>query len=101
MKEEKTCNKMSCIKHEDFKKEQAYMNKNSIDSSMTQLRLEMLETFKDNYRSKYRTLGRGEGPWTICSDCGLARDTQSHCLTCPAWTGNRDRLTRTSGPGMY
>ena len=46
--------------HEDFRKEQDYMNKNSIDSSMTQLRLEMLETFKDNYRSKYRTLRQGE-----------------------------------------
>ena len=98
MKEEmENSKKMSKIKHEDFRKEQEYMNDKSIDSSRTQLRvrLEMLETFKDNYRSKYRTLGRGEedqDPGLLCGDCGLARDSQSHCLTCPAWAEDRDRL---------
>ena len=66
------------------------MNDRSIDSSRTQLRvrLEMLETFKDNYQSKYRTLERGEEDrdlGLVWGDCGLARDSQSHCLTCPAW----------------
>ena len=98
MKEEmENSKKMSKIKHEDFRKEQEYMNDKSIDSSRTQLRvrLEMLETFKDNYRSKYRTLGRGEedrDPGLLCGDCGLASDSQSHCLTCPAWAEDRDRL---------
>ena len=98
MKEEiQNCKKMSQIKHKDFRKEQDYMNDKSIDSSRTQLRvrLEMLETFKDNYRSKYRTLSRGEedqDPGLLCGDCGLARDSQSHCLTCPAWAEDRDRL---------
>ena len=91
------CKKMDKIQHEDFTKEQGYMNEKSIESSRTQLRvrLEMLETFKDNYRSKYRTLGRGEedrDPGLLCGDCGMARDSQSHCLTCPAWAEDRDRL---------
>ena len=93
----KSCKKMSRIQHEDFRREQDYMHDKSIDSSRTQLRvrLEMLETFKDNYRSKYRTLERGQedrDPGLLCGDCGLTRDTQSHCLTCPAWAEDRDRL---------
>ena len=73
------------------------MNCKSVESSRTQLRirLEMLETFKDNYRTKYRTLGRGEedrDPGLLCGDCGESRDSQSHCLLCPAWQEARERL---------
>ena len=89
--------KMEKIKHEDFRKEQDYLDCRSLDSCRTQLRirLEMLETFKDNYRTKYRTLGRGEedrDPGLLCSDCGQSRDSQSHCLTCLAWQEARERL---------
>ena len=89
--------KMENIKHEDFTKEQIYMNSKSVDSSRTQLRirLQMLDTFKDNYRSKYRTLDRGEedrDPGLQCSDCGQFWDSQSHCLVCPAWAEARERL---------
>ena len=89
--------KMERIRHEDFRQEQNYMNSRSIDSSRTQLRirLEMVETFKDNFRSKYRKLARGEedrDPGLQCGDCGQSRDTQSHCLVCPAWAEARDRL---------
>ena len=55
----------------------------------------MCESYKDNYRSKYRTLARGEedrDPGLQCGDCGQSRDTQSHCLVCPAWAAARDRL---------
>ena len=88
---------MSNIKHEDFRQEQDYMNDRSINNSRTQLwvSLEMLETFMDNYRSKYRTLEQGEEdryPCLVCGDCGLARDSQSHCLICPAWAKDRDRF---------
>ena len=98
MKEEiSRCKKMAKIQPEDFTKEQGFMHDKAIDSSRTQLRvrLEILETFKDNFRSKYRTLERGEedrDPGLLCGDCGLARDSQSHCLTCPAWAEDRDRL---------
>ena len=89
--------KMNKICHEDFRKEQNYMNSKSLDISMTQLtiRLEMVETFKDNFQSKYWTKDRGEedmDPGLQCGDCGQARDTQSHCLVCPAWAEARDRV---------
>ena len=89
--------KMEKIRHEDFRKEQEYMNCKSVESSRTQLRvrLEMVETFRDNFRSKYRTLDKGEedrDPGLQCGDCGQSRDTQSHCLVCPAWAEARDRL---------
>ena len=47
--------KMEKIKHEDFRKEQDYMDSRLLDSCRTQLkvRLEMLDTFKDNFRTKY------------------------------------------------
>ena len=62
------------------------MHNKSIDSSRTQqmVRLDML-----------RTLERGEedrDSGHLCGDCGLTRDTQSHCLSCPAWYEDRDRL---------
>ena len=98
MKEEiEKSKKMDKVKHEDFTNEQKYMHNKSIDSSRTQLRirLEMLESFKDNYRTKYRTLGRGEedrDPALACGDCGQSRDSQSHCLVCPAWQeGEKER----------
>ena len=98
MKEEiQNCKNISCIKQEDFRKEQEYMNDKSIKRSRTQLkvRLEMVESFKDNYRSKYRILSRGEEDRkTLASSVatGLSRDTQSHCLTCLVWAQDRDRL---------
>ena len=75
--------KMDKIKNEDFNKEQDYMNYKSVDRSRTQLkiRLEMVETFKDNFRTKYQTLARGEedrDPGLVCGDCGQSRDSQSH-----------------------
>ena len=87
--------KMEKIGHEDFRKEQEYMNSKSVESARTQLRvrLEMVETFRDNFRSKYRTLDRGEEERDAglqCGDCGQDRDTQSHCLVCPAWTYYND-----------
>ena len=89
--------KMEKICHEDFRKEQEYFNNRSVDSARTQLRirLEMVDTFKDNFCSKYRKLNRGEedrDPGLQCGDCGQSRDTQSHCLVCPAWVEARDRL---------
>ena len=73
------------------------MHSKSVENSRTQLRirLEMLESFKDNYRTKYRTLGRGQEDRDLglrCGDCGQSRDSQSHCLICPAWMKARERL---------
>ena len=98
MKEEiEKSKKMDKIKHEDFTSEHNYMHCKSVESSRTQLRLrlEMLESFKDNYRTEYWTLGRGQedkDPGLRCGDCGQSRDSQSHCLVCPAWLEARERL---------
>ena len=54
--------------------------------------------FKDNFRNKYWTLGRGqedEDPGLMCDDCGQSHDSQSHCVICPAWQAARDRLDLT------
>ena len=89
--------KMSMVKHEDFCTEQSYFHDKSVDKCRTKfwLRTEMCESYKDNYRSKYRTLARGEedrDPGLQCGDCGQDRDTQSHCLVCPVWAAARDIL---------
>jgi hypothetical protein len=83
--------KISSIKHEDFRSEQAYFHDKSVDRCRTKFRVrtEMCELYKDNFRSKYRTLARGEedrDPGLQCGDCGQGRDSQSHCMVCPAWT---------------
>ena len=91
--------KLDRIKHEDFRKEQSYMEDRSIDRCRTKFRIrtEMMKTFKDNYRSKYRERGRGEeedDPGLQCKDCSEPHspDSQSHCLRCPAWENMRTGL---------
>ena len=34
-------------------------------------------------------------PGLLCGDCGQSRDSQSHCLVCPAWTEASERLDLT------
>ena len=104
MKEEiEKSKKMEKVKHDNFTSEQNYMNCMSVESSRTQLRirLEMLESFKDNYWTKYRTLGRGHedrDPGLRCGDCGQSRDSQSHCLQIwsvqPGWRPGRGWTSR-------
>ena len=82
---------------QDFTKEQFYLEDKSIDRYQTRFRIrtEMVETFKDNFRSKYRSLDRGEEDKDLglkCEDCSQFQDSQSHCMICPAWTEARDRL---------
>ena len=85
-------NKLDKIKNEDFRKEQPYIGEKSLDKCKAKFRLrtEMIKTFKDNFRCKYRLLDRGEedrDPGLICSDCDTvkARDSQAHCVICPTW----------------
>ena len=56
--------KLEGIKHQDFREMQSYMKDKSIDKCRSKFRhrTEMLQCFKDNYRSSYRTMD--EGPWT-------------------------------------
>ena len=58
----------------------------------------MLDTFQDNFRTKYRTLGRGEedmDPDLFCDDCGQSHDSQSHFVICPTWQEARGRMDLT------
>lgn len=91
--------KMEEVKHEDYRVAQPYMEDKSIDRCRTKFRIrtQLMKTFKDNFRSKYRQKDRGEedsDPGLQCGDC-LApntRDTQAHCLSCPAWEHERTGL---------
>ena len=95
--------KMEKIAHQDFIQVQEYLHGKLVDRCRTEFRIrtEMLESFKDNYRSKYRTLARGdedEDPGLACSYCEVtpyARDSQAHCLACPAWQDLRENLDLT------
>ena len=96
--------KLEAIKHQNFTEMQPYMKDKSIDKCRTKFRLrtEMLEQFKDNFRSNYRTMDRGQeeyDPGLRCQDCKddspPARDSQVHCLVCPAWSHLREDLDMT------
>ena len=96
--------KLEAIKHQNFTEMQPYLKDKSIDKCRTKFRLrtEMLEPFKDNFRSKYRTLERGqeeEDPGLRYKNCQdsppPARDSQVHCLVCPAWSHLREDLDLT------
>ena len=62
----------------------------------------MMESFKDNYRAKHRTLERGEedrDPGLKCTYCESAEhalDSQAHCLRCTALSDLRTDLHLTS-----
>ena len=91
--------KLENISHEDFTKEQGYLHGKSVDRCRTEFRIrtEMLDSFKDNYRAKNRTLERGQedsDPGLQCEYCDLpsSRDSQAHCLRCPAWQKHRADL---------
>jgi hypothetical protein len=96
--------KLESVKHQDFREMQPYFKDKSIDKCRTKFRLrtEMLQSFKDNFRNNYRTLNKGQeedDPGLICQDCknvsSPARDSQVHCLTCPAWSHLREDLDMT------
>ena len=62
----------------------------------------MLESFKDKYRSEYRTIPRGQGeedPGLRCQDCKdeplPARDSQVNCKVCPGCAHIREDLDMT------
>ena len=89
--------KLEKIKHEDYRTEQEYMKDKSIEKIRCQFRIrtQLVSMFKDNFRNKHRKLPRGqedEDQGLLCGDCRGARDTQAHCLVCPAWQVAREGL---------
>ena len=96
-KEMEKYSKLEDIKNEDYRSEKEYMKQKSIEDIRRQFRIrtKLVTIFKDNFRNKFRTLPRGEeenDPGLVCGDCGAVRDTQAHCLVCPAWEVAREGL---------
>ena len=94
--------KMEAVKHEDFRVAQTYLEDKSIERCRTKFRIRtnLLKTFKDHFRNNYRQKERGQedsDPGLQCNDCLTphTRDTQAHCLTCPAWEQLRTGLDLT------
>ena len=96
--------KVESVKHQDFRAMQPYFKDKSIDKCRTKFRLrtEMLQSFKDTFLNNYRTLNKGQeedDPGLACQDCknvsSPARDSQDHCLSCPAWSHLREDLDMT------
>ena len=73
------------------------MEDRSIDRCRTKFRIrtEMMKTFKDNYRSKYRERGRGEeeeDPGLQCKDCSGPHSPDSQ-----SWLGGHEDRTGPKG----
>ena len=89
-----TKSKLEAIKEDDFKEVQSYFHDKSVEKARMafKIRTQMLTEIPGNAKNKYRVKGTvSEG--LICQHCseGLIF-TQSHCLTCPAWTEIREGL---------
>ena len=81
--------KMEGVKHKDYWVAQPYLEDKSIERCRTKFRIrtQLMKTFKDNFRNKYRQKERGEediDPGLQCGNCLApdSRDTQAHCLSC-------------------
>ena len=89
--------KLGAIKEDDFREVQPYFKDRSVDNVRMafKIRTEMVQEIPGNYKNKYRVKG-SENDGLKCSEC--ADDviwTQSHCLTCPAWSEIREGLELT------
>ena len=89
-----TKSKLDAINGEDFRKVQDYFHDKSVENVRIafRIRTEMVKEIPGNFKNKYRVRGtKNEG--LICSECSeQAVMTQSHCITCPAWTEIRSGL---------
>ena len=90
----KSKSKLDAINGEDFRKVQDYFHDKSVENSRMafRIRTEMVKEIPGNFKNKYRVRGTlNEG--LICLECQeQAVMTQSHCITCPAWTEIRSGL---------
>ena len=90
----KSKQKLNAINGEDFRKVQDYFQDKSVENTRMafRIRTEMVKEIPGNFKNKYRVKGTDtEG--LICSECQeQAVMTQSHCLTCPAWSEIRNGL---------
>ena len=89
--------KLDAIKEDDFSDVQPYFKDKSVENVRMafKIRTEMVPEIPGNYKNKYRVKG-SETDGLKCSEC--EEDviwTQSHCLTCPAWSEIREGLELT------
>ena len=92
-----TKSKLDAIKDDDFQEMQPYFKEKSVEKARMafKIRTQMLTEIPGNAKNKYRVKGTvSEG--LTCQHCMQgAIFTQSHCLTCPAWTEIREGLDMT------
>ena len=89
--------KLDDIKEYEFKEVQPYFNEKSVDTARMafKVRTHMVPEIPGNFKNKYRVKGTVSDGLT-CTHCMQGEImTQSHCLTCPAWTEIRDGLEMT------
>ena len=94
IEEIKTKSKLDAIKDNDFTEAQEYLKDKSIDNSRMafKVRSQMLSDIPGNFKNKYRVRGT-TSDGLICEYCQEEEImTQSHCLTCTAWSGLREGL---------
>ena len=89
--------KLDDIKEEDFKEVQSYFNDKSVENARMafKIRTHMVPKIPGNFKNKYKTKGTVSEGLTCphCDDKELM--SQSHCLSCSAWTDIRMGLDMT------
>ena len=88
--------KLNSIKHEDFRKVQAYFGDKSVEKSRMafRIRCHMVPDIPGNFKEKYKKKGEEGLNCTYCEDRQVM--TQSHCTVCPAWEELRRGLDLSS-----
>ena len=90
--------KLESIKGEDFREIPKYFEEKSIENSRMafKVRSHMVPDIPGNFKNRYRVKG-SENEGLICDQCQEGEIfTQSHCLTCPAWSDLRSGLELTN-----
>ena len=98
----KTKSKLEEIKDDDFREVQPYFHDKSVESTRMKfkIRTHMVPKIPGNFKNKFQVKGKvSEG--LACQHCGQGEKfTQSHSLTCPAWTDIRQGLDMSNGDDL-
>ena len=89
--------KLEAIKGDDFTEVQEYFNDKSVANGRMafKVRSQMVPDIPGNFKNRYRVKGTtSEG--LMCDHCQEGEIlTQSHCISCSAWSNLRDGLDLT------
>ena len=86
--------KLETIRGEDFRNIPEYFDEKSIENSRMsfKIRSHMVPDIPGNFKNRYRGSGSARDG-LVCDQCQEGEIfTQSHCLTCPAWSDLREGL---------